>query len=111
MHSSAPALTQVTARAALRDVIDLELGFNIVDLGLVYDIAIEDGIVDVRMTMTTPVCPAQDHIVNGVGRRLAQHGGTTGIFVGVVWDPTWSSDLMSAVAKAHFRIGGHGRSK
>ena len=111
MHSNGPALTQDTVRAALRDVIDPELGFNIVDLGLVYDIAIEDGIVDVRMTMTTPGCPAQDYIVNGVERRLAQHEGTTGIFVDVVWDPPWSPDLMSALAKAHFRIGGHRRRK
>ena len=108
MQANAPVPSQDAVRAALREVIDPELGFNIVDLGLVYDIAIDDGIVDVRLTMTTPGCPAQDYIVNGVERCLAQHGDITGIFVDVVWDPPWSPDLMSDVAKAHFRIGDRG---
>jgi metal-sulfur cluster biosynthetic enzyme len=91
-------------RDALHDVIDPELGFNIVDLGLVYDIAIDGGIVDVTMTMTTPGCPAQDYIVSGVERRIADIAGVTGVFVTVVWRPAWSPRLMSPVAKAHFRI-------
>lgn len=93
-----------SVRTALRDVIDPELGFNIVDLGLIYDVAIEDGIVDVRITMTTPGCPAQEFIVNGVERRLARENGITGVFVTVVWTPAWSPRLMSPAAKAHFRI-------
>jgi metal-sulfur cluster biosynthetic enzyme len=104
MQVGAPGLTREAVCAALRDVIDPELGFNIVDLGLVYDIGIEGGVVDVRMTMTTPGCPAQNYIVHGVERRLAQHDDITGVFVDVVWDPPWSPDLMSAVAKTHFRI-------
>ena len=93
-----------SVRTALRDVIDPELGFNIVDLGLVYDVAIEEGIVDVRMTMTTPGCPAQEFIVNGVERRLSRENGVTGVFVTVVWTPAWSPRLMSPAAKTHFRI-------
>lgn len=104
MLTEAPAPTQDAVRTALRDVIDPELGFNIVDLGLVYDVAIEGGIVDVRMTMTTPGCPAQEYIVDGVERRLAHQDGITGVFVEVVWDPPWSLDLMSAAAKEHFRV-------
>lgn len=105
MRIETPTLpTQESLRTALRDVIDPELGFNIVDLGLIYDLAIEDGIVDVRMTMTTPGCPAQDFIVNGVERRLARESGVTGVFVTVVWSPAWSAHLMSPAAKAHFRI-------
>ncbi len=73
-------------------------------LGLVYGIAIEDGVVDVTMTMTTPGCPAQDYIVAGVERRLADDPGVTGVFVAVVWNPAWSPRLMSLAAKAHFRI-------
>lgn len=91
-------------REALRDVIDPELGFNIVDLGLVYEIGIEGGLIDVAMTMTTPGCPAQDYIVTGVERRLAGLAGVSGVFVNVVWTPAWSPRRMSAVAKAHFRI-------
>lgn len=106
MHADTPAVTEDAVRIALHDVIDPELGFNIVDLGLVYGVAIEGGLVDVTMTMTTPGCPAQDYIVNGVERCLARQDGITGVFVDVVWDPPWSPDLMSDVAKAHFRIGG-----
>ncbi|MGC8477830.1 MAG: metal-sulfur cluster assembly factor [Acetobacteraceae bacterium] len=104
MNQPAPPLTDTLLREALHDVIDPELGYNIVDLGLVYGIAIEGGVVDVTMTMTTPGCPAQDYIVAGVERRLADEPGVTGVFVAVVWDPAWSPRLMSPAAKAHFRI-------
>jgi metal-sulfur cluster biosynthetic enzyme len=104
MGQPAPPLTETSLRQALRDVIDPELGYNIVDLGLVYGIAIEDGVVDVTMTMTTPGCPAQDYIVGGVEHRLAAEPGVTGVFVTVVWDPAWTPRLMSPAAKAHFRI-------
>jgi metal-sulfur cluster biosynthetic enzyme len=83
---------------------DPELGFNIVDLGLVYDVAIDGRIVDVRMMMTTPRCPAQGFIVNEVKRRLACEDGVTRVFVDVVWDPPWSPCLMSPSAKTHFRM-------
>lgn len=104
MDRSTPRLTDPALREALRDVIDPELGYNIVDLGLVYDIGIEGGVVDVAMTMTTPGCPAQDYIVGGVEHRLAEVAGVTGVFVTVVWSPTWSPRRMSREAKAHFRI-------
>ena len=100
----APLPTEARVRAVLRDVIDPELGFNIVDLGLIYHVAIDGRIVDVRMTMTTPGCPAQSFIIHGVEQRLAREDGITGVFVDVVWDPPWSPRLMSPAAKAHFRI-------
>jgi metal-sulfur cluster biosynthetic enzyme len=104
MLLNAPMPTEDTVRSALRDVIDPELGFNIVDLGLVYDVAIDGRVVDLRMTMTKPGCPAQDYIVNGVEQRLALEDGITGIYVTVVWSPAWSPRMMSAIAKAHFHI-------
>ncbi|MGH7042615.1 MAG: metal-sulfur cluster assembly factor [Acetobacteraceae bacterium] len=104
MDQPAPPLTDAGLRDALHDVIDPELGYNIVDLGLVYAIATEGGVVDVTMTMTTPGCPAQDYIVGGVEHRLAEEPGVSGVFVTVVWDPAWSPRLMSPEAKAHFRI-------
>jgi metal-sulfur cluster biosynthetic enzyme len=99
-----PLPTEDSVHTALRDVIDPELGFNIVDLGLIYEVAIDGRIVDVRMALTTPGCPAQGYIVNGVEQRLAREVGVTGVFVDVVWDPPWSPRLMSPLAKAHFRI-------
>jgi|BEDMetMinimDraft_2_1075160.scaffolds.fasta_scaffold02931_4 metal-sulfur cluster biosynthetic enzyme len=102
--SLVPTMSEEAVREALRDVIDPELGYNIVDLGLVYDIAAEDGTIEVIMTMTTPGCPAQDYIVRGVERRLAEEPGVKAIFVSVVWEPRWSPRRMSAEAKAYFRI-------
>lgn len=104
MSDNVVAPTQDSARDALHDVIDPELGFNIVDLGLIYAIAIEDGIIDIRMTMTTPGCPAQEYIVHGVESRLAQEEGVRGVFVDVVWEPPWRPRMMSPEAKAHFGI-------
>lgn len=104
MREDAPLPTPDTVRTALLDVNDPELGFNIVDLGLIYDVSIEGRIIDMKMTMTTPGCPAQEYIVGGVEQRLGQEDGVSGIFVEVVWDPPWSPAKMSPVAKAHFRI-------
>jgi metal-sulfur cluster biosynthetic enzyme len=104
MADDGPPPTAESVSTALLDVIDPELGYNIVDLGLIYGIEIDGGTVDITMTMTTPGCPAQDYIVSGVERRLGLEDGVTGIFVDVVWDPPWSPGKMSPAAKAHFRI-------
>jgi metal-sulfur cluster biosynthetic enzyme len=101
---SETALNEEAVRAALSEVIDPELGYNIVDLGLVYHIGVADGMIEVEMTMTTPGCPAQDFIVTGVERRLSLLPGVKGIFVDLVWTPPWSPARMSDRAKAHFRI-------
>ncbi len=106
MRDDTPVPVREDLLEALKDVIDPELGFNIVDLGLIYDLAIDDRTVTVTMTMTTPGCPAQDYITGGVEQRLAQEGTLSAIFVDVVWEPPWSPQAMSPVAKAHFRIAG-----
>jgi hypothetical protein len=72
--------------------------------GQVPVLVLDNGVVDVAMTMTTPGCPAQDYIVGGVEHRLAEVAGVTGVFVTVVWSPAWSPRRMSPEAKAHFRI-------
>ena len=104
MHAAvAPLPTEDGVRAALRDVIDPELGFNIVDLGLIYEVAVDGRIVDVRMTMTTAVAPLWGSS-STASSSLTREDGITGVFVDVVWDPPWSPRLMSPAAKAHFRI-------
>ncbi|MGH7100898.1 MAG: metal-sulfur cluster assembly factor [Acetobacteraceae bacterium] len=104
MDQPSASVTAEDVREALHDVIDPELGFNIVDLGLIYEIGIEGGIVDVAMTMTTPGCPAEGYIVSAVEQRSADIPGVSGIFVNVVWTPPWSPKRMSPLAKAHFQI-------
>lgn len=89
---------------ALKEVFDPELGYNIVDLGLVYEVATEGGDVTVTMTMTTPGCPAQEAITNGVSQCLTEQDGVESVEVNVVWEPRWSPQSMSSEAKEHFGV-------
>lgn len=87
---------------SLREVIDPELGYNIVDLGLIYSLEVNDGVVKITMTMTTPGCPAQDYIMSGVYERSRTLPGVSDVQIDLVWEPRWSSKQMSPVARAHF---------
>jgi metal-sulfur cluster biosynthetic enzyme len=87
-------------REWLRQVYDPELGVNIVDLGLVYEIRDEPDSVYVRMTLTTPGCPMHDTIIGGVNRVLNEHlKESKEVKVDIVWEPMWSPDNMSEEAK------------
>lgn len=89
---------------AMHEVFDPELGYNIVDLGLVYTVETNAGAVRITMTMTTPGCPAQDYIVLGVRERVLQIPEVEGVDIELVWDPPWSPQKMSPEAKAYFQI-------
>ena len=96
-------MTADDVREALKEVYDPELGYNIVDLGLVYGVAVEEGgRVDVTMTMTTPGCPAASYIEEGTRERVEAMDGATAVDVHVVWTPPWTPDMMSEDAKRHF---------
>ncbi len=95
-------LTEDTVKEALRDVIDPELGYNIVDLGLVYGITIGEAKIDVIMTMTTPGCPATNYIQEGAHERLLAIDGVEDANVNVVWQPPWEPAMMSDDAKRYF---------
>jgi len=85
---------------ALRDVVDPELGINVVDLGLVYDVAAHDGDVHVRMTMTTPACPLGESLTieaEAAIRRTVP--GVRSVRVDLVGDPAWNPSMMSGAAK------------
>src|SRR4051794_25170763 len=88
-------------RDCLQEVYDPELGVNIIDLGLIYNIDFNEGHVLVRMTLTTPGCPMHDSIVDGVERAISILPSVKSINVDVVWEPAWSPELMSADAKTH----------
>ncbi|WP_440119949.1 metal-sulfur cluster assembly factor [Paenibacillus sp. QZ-Y1] len=83
----------------LKEVYDPELGVNIVDLGLVYEVREEPERVYVRMTLTTPGCPLHDTIVGAVKWVLQENTNKTDIEVQVVWEPHWTPQLMSSEAK------------
>jgi metal-sulfur cluster biosynthetic enzyme len=84
----------------LREVIDPELGVNIVDLGLVYEVALSaGGVARIRMTMTTPGCPLTAYLDDAVHDALAGLPGVVDVDLRVVWDPPWSPEMMSDAAK------------
>lgn len=84
----------------LETVIDPELGLNIVDLGLIYDINIDDEKnVFVKMTLTTPGCPLHDSITSGARYVLEAMEEVNEANVQLVWEPAWSPELMTDRAK------------
>lgn len=86
-------------RSALREVFDPELGVNVVDLGLIYGLSVEEAHALIVMTMTTLGCPAADYIEDAVRARGSQVPGISSINVQVVWSPPWSPDLMNDDAR------------
>jgi len=85
---------------ALRQVIDPELGCNIVDLGLVYGIEIRDASVVVKMTLTTRGCPMHESIAQGVQWALLGIEGVEAAAVEVVWNPPWDPAMMTERGRA-----------
>lgn len=85
---------------ALENVIDPELGIDIVNLGLIYDVDMdEEGLCTVTMTLTSMGCPLAGHIEADVRRALADFPEIKEIQVDIVWDPPWGKDKMSRYAK------------
>ncbi|HVU27130.1 MAG TPA: metal-sulfur cluster assembly factor [Verrucomicrobiae bacterium] len=89
----------------LHQIIDPEIGVNIVDLGLIYGVGIADGMVRVKMTLTTPGCPMHDSISWGVKNALLQLEGVDDAEVEIVFDPPWHPSLMSEQARIALRVG------
>lgn len=84
-----------TLRDLLRDVIDPEIGVNIVDLGLLYDTRLAgDGTAAIRMTLTTPGCPLGGYLTDAIHDTLQDVPGVTGVDVQIVWEPAWDPDTM-----------------
>jgi FeS assembly SUF system protein len=85
--------------ATLKCIYDPEIPLNIYDLGLIYDIAIDDeAIVDVTMTLTAPGCPVADILVREVADRVGLVPGVKHSHVQLSWDPPWTKDNMSEEA-------------
>jgi len=93
-------LTEEAVRQALRQVKDPELDMNIIDLGLVYDVAIAGGDVRVNMTLTSPGCPAGPMITNDAYRVLRGLGGVKDVDIEIVWEPYWTPERMDPKVRA-----------
>src|SRR5215472_3172439 len=88
-------LTKGIVLDALRQVIDPEIGCNIVDLGLIYSIAIDGGAVRITMTLTTPGCPMSQSIAAGARAALYALDAVTDADVDIVFDPPWHPSMMT----------------
>lgn len=89
-------------RDALRTVIDPEIGYNIVDLGLVYTVAVSDeGAAHIVMTTTTAGCPATGFLKEGAWHSTRTVPGITDVDVELTYEPHWTPEMMSAEAKRH----------
>lgn len=85
---------------ALKTVYDPEIPVNVYDLGLIYEIDVDDyNNVDIKMTLTAPNCPIADSIVKEVRERIADVEGTERVTVDLVFDPPWDKSMMSEEAK------------
>lgn len=98
MNIAPQKLIPEVIHSALRQVIDPELGCNIVDLGLIYGLDIQDGRVAVQMTLTSPGCPMGSALAEGVRATLNRLPGVTGVEVNLVWDPPWSPSMIDPAA-------------
>ena len=98
---SGPRALRASIDLALRKVVDPEFSLTIVDVGLVYAVAVTDKRVHVLITMTSAACPVTDVIVRDVEAELhkAVPAGL-GVHLELTWDPPWDADRMSARAKA-----------
>lgn len=98
-ETGAPSITAEQICAALRQIIDPELGINMVDLGLIYGVQIQEGAVDIRMTLTTRGCPLHASFIQAVERATRALPGVTQSRVEVVWEPRWTPDRMTPEGK------------
>ncbi len=85
-------LSEDTVRSALRKVMDPEMGLNIVDLGLIYDIEVDAGVVLVNMTLTSPGCPMGPYIMSEAKAAVESIEGVEEVEIFLVWEPYWTSE-------------------
>jgi metal-sulfur cluster biosynthetic enzyme len=99
--SAAAALpTPDQVRSALRVVVDPEVGVNIVDLGLIYDVQVSSEAIRIALTMTSPACPLSDVVIADAEEALAKNWPEgPPASVDLVWNPPWSPDMMSDKAR------------
>ncbi len=88
---------------ALREVIDPELGLDFVELGLIYDVAIDDGTVSVTYTLTTPGCPIGPQVQEQIEEFVSDLDDVKAVQSTLTFEPAWSPELMSDDAK--FALG------
>jgi metal-sulfur cluster biosynthetic enzyme len=102
--ADAPALDDI--EEAMRDVVDPELGINVVDLGLVYGIAVDDRIATIDMTLTSAACPLTDVIEDQARSALTTTGLVDDIKINWVWMPPWGPEKITEDGREQLRALG-----
>lgn len=87
-------------RRALRQVRDPELNLNIIDLGLVYDVEVNEGQVDIKMTLTSPGCPAGPEILTEAEEVIRSLEGVKQVNIDLVWEPYWTPERIDPKIRA-----------
>jgi len=103
-HSYADPVSEDQVRMALRKVKDPDLNLNVVDLGLVYAIAVDEGKVNVDMSLTSPGCPSGPEIMADVERMAKSVPGVTEVAVNLVWSPLWTPERIEPRVRAYMGL-------
>lgn len=94
-------ITSELVKKALRQVKDPELGLNIIDIGLVYEVIVSpENDVTVKMTLTSPGCPSGAEIMQDAKMVVEEMEGVNSVTVELVWEPYWTPDKMDPRVKA-----------
>ena len=88
----------------IKKIYDPEIPVNIYELGLIYDISIENHDVKIKMTLTTPNCPVAESLPKEVKENIMKVDGVSEVNLNLVWEPPWSKDKMSEAAKLELNI-------
>jgi len=88
----------------IKKIYDPEIPVNIYELGLIYKIEIENNIVKIDMTLTTPNCPVADSLPKMVKNNILNIEGVKDVDLNLVWDPPWTKDKMSEAAKLELNL-------
>ena len=87
-------------KTALRQVKDPEVGLSIIELGLVYDVVVDDGNVHIKMTLTSPGCPVGPEILSEAEQVARALDGVESVEVELVWEPFWSPERIDPKVRA-----------
>lgn len=98
------APTVADIQTALKKCLDPELGINIIDLGLVYDIAITPRKVTIVMTLTTPGCPLLPYFQQDIEQRVKTASGTKQVDITLTFDPPWTPQRMSEAGRQQLTL-------
>ena len=88
---------------ALREVLDPEMPISLVDLGLIYGVALEDGVVKIQLTFTATACPCMEFIREDIRDRLEPEPWIDGVEIEEVWSPPWTTDMITPEGRAKLK--------